>query len=145
MRKYLMFTLLLLLGCTRNATVTDCKLDFEFKSNFQNCVNLFAIRQLGVYVDLEDSWNAYYCLEALTKHHSLLDVNSDMPLFYPSAPDSVNYFCQDLEAWMDWYEKNKCSINMQTANSILNSDSIKWPKFAEELRTMDCVVQILKE
>jgi hypothetical protein len=143
-RFYQLLFCLVLISCSQKPTDDNkCEIDFEFKSNFQNCINIIAARQSGVYTG-EPTYDAYYCLSSLTNYKSLMDMDSDTPLSYPYS-DTINYFCQDLEAWMKWYDQNKCDMTMQKALTSLKDQ--KWPTPFEEYskQGLDCVLHLVKE
>jgi hypothetical protein len=145
MRFTIIIMIWMLFGCSKHKGQPDCQVDYEFKSYFFNSINLISIRQLGVYTDHNTSWSAYKCLKILTKHDSFMDVQSDSPLTYPYS-DSVNYFCKDLENWLQWYEKSKCEITLARANTMLKTEDVSWPPFLEELQIQDlgCTTEVVE-
>jgi len=131
---------LTLISCNQKKVKSELtfKIDYEFKSNFQNCIEIMALRELGHSIRFEYTGRAYQCLKILTCHKGLIDTNSDTPLFYPYS-ETQNYFVEDFIAWSKWYENNKYVINMEIADSLfsLEADSLTWPPFLTEVILKD--------
>lgn len=138
--KKVLLIFLALLSCNQKEQLADsnCTIDYEFRSNFQNCIEIMALRELDHKVRFTYTGNAYYCLQALTGHKSTIDTDSDTPLYYPYSEDR-NYFVEDFKAWSNWYESNKCDLNMKVADSIFKSaqTDLKWPPFLMEITLKD--------
>lgn len=127
-----LIALCVLVACShREKGLTNCVEDFQFKANFQNCIQIISLRDAGYSVDLEYASDAYLCLKVLTNHNSYIDNSSDTPLFYPYSEDTV-YLVEDIKIWSYWYERNKCKFDMSVADSTFKAnsntrDKIKWP------------------
>ena len=133
MKTAMIFLLLFLSlnSCVENRQNSNCEIDFEFKSNFQNCIEIMALRNSGYSIDFNHTVSANMCLKILTQHRSPIDTSSDDPLYYPYAEDR-NFFAEYLTAWSLWFENNKCRMNMKAADSIFRLseskyDSVRWP------------------
>jgi hypothetical protein len=112
-----------------------------FKSQYDNCIQIITMRQVECKkVDCAPSyWDAVYafqCLHALTGVESNIIVNSEDPYFYPTteSKDFTEFYYEDLIRWNDWYEKNKLTMTLSKADSLLKIRSekvgyeIKWPQ-----------------
>ena len=130
----------ILIGCNQKKEVVDfsCRIDYEFRSNFQNCIDIMAHRELGHKVRFTYTGTAYYCLQALTGHKSPIDIDSDTPFYYPYSEEK-NYFIEDFKAWSNWYESNKCVFNMEAADSVFKSKQtdLAWPPSLMEVTLRD--------
>lgn len=129
-------------GCYQTRKTSDCIIDYEFKSRFQNCINIIAVREAGIFID-RNAYTAYYCLQSLTGERGYMDLNSDTPLAY-NYSDTINFFCKDLEVWLKWYDQNKCSFTMKDAQAVLKKDSLDWPLYLEEMKNLECELHIVK-
>lgn len=91
------------IGCSIKEEQRECNIDYKFRSYFMNCIDLTSVRLVGVYIDSENLWSAYNCLETLTKHRSFVDTASD--------------------------DANKCEVTFDVANEILAAEGVSWPQF----------------
>jgi hypothetical protein len=143
MRFILIFVCLFVVSCTtqqqNNNPVSE--VDAAFKMNYDNCIQIITLRQVDCknVECVTDYWNtvfAFQCLHAITGAESNIIVNSDAPYFYPTteSKDYTEFFYEDLIRWNDWYEKNKYSMTLKKADSLLQVRSkavgyeVKWPQ-----------------
>jgi len=140
MKLKVLLIFLVLSSCNQKEQLEDssCRIDYEFRSNFQNCIEIMALRELDHKIRFTYTGTAYYCLQTLTGHKSPIDTDSDTPFYYPYSEEK-NYFVEDFKAWSNWYESNKCDFNMEVADSIFKSKQtdLTWPPFLMEVTLKD--------
>jgi len=109
----ILFTLISVAACRSDKK--KCKIDLHFKLNFENCIKIAELRaDVDTITDLATMSRAFDCLHVLTGHENSAswdDVGFGMY-------DSKEVFERDKKIWMDWYEKNKCYMTMESAQQI---------------------------
>ena len=140
MQRYLMFISIFLLifitciGCNNN----EQKVDLEFKANFQNCLQIISMRQIGkgYVVDIENTEKAFVCLEVITGIKSQVLQLSDTPYFYPDSEEKMyeEVFFEDYQKWSNWFEANKYTYTNKDAKMAFAKYSegmegdLEWPE-----------------
>lgn len=95
-------------GCIHRKDNKSCNIDYEFKSNFLNCILLISQRQTGAIIPDGEIMKAYTSLEAITKRKSNVIDRGDTPYFY-QGNESDSLFFDDMKNWMHWYNINMCN------------------------------------
>lgn len=99
-------------GCEQRKENNSCVIDYEFKSNFLNCILIISQRQAGGIIPDGEIMKAYVSLEAITKRKSNVDDRGDTPYFY-RGNQSDSLFFDDIKNWMHWYNINICNYQFQ--------------------------------
>jgi len=124
--KYFLTPALLALIVSCNTNV--CREDFAFKEKFYNTVNVIELFQGGSPVRAMYRYQAVECLEAITKHKSMVGKDGDTPYFYDYNEDLI----KDIKLWNNWYQDNKCQMTLVKADSLIAAHSemngeLDWP------------------
>lgn len=92
----------------------DCKEDLSFKSNYYQCINV-----------LRRSKNEIVRIEEIREAVIFLSASSGIEAEQFDIENGVFYTKQAMEQsiskWEAWYNKNKCSMTMSKADSLVNS------------------------
>ncbi len=117
---------LLMLGCS---TQNDCKIDLEFKANFDNCIKIaqssLSEDDPNLHLSMSDMVRAIESLETLTEHKSTIIWSCDAFGVYASE----EHFEVDRRRWQNWYQDNKCTITMGLAQQMFNTVRTPLPNY----------------
>ena len=141
--------------CFCFVSCSTCKVDSEFKREFENCL-LFIERtqyvsenptRCGGYTSsLSERIKSIDCMYALTGYLGYVDRGNEPHYLYPDI-DSV---LVDIRIWRQWYENNKCGFTLQMADSIFknfeqrNVDTLQFPKCADGLEFIELPCDIFE-
>jgi hypothetical protein len=136
-----------------------CNEDQALKKEFFNCIRVVEkIQKEGYFLDTDYAESAncrafsIECLAAITGYQGYVDKGNEPHYFYPYS-DTIDYVDVDIKKWQEWYEDNKCTITMQTADSLIKKYSIDygvpglhWPISADSLVNDDkCIYLNINE
>lgn len=134
--------LFFLFGCKN--TNQDCIVDVEFKKNFDNCMQIAELMassdSLNRQIDLVQSSKAFSCLEALTGVSGNL-IQDDVGFGYYSSKED---FEKNKNQWQSWFEKNKCSMSMDSAESLFEKYREPLPAYNDP-KVMERISQLWPE
>jgi hypothetical protein len=142
-KSFVFITLLSFLGCQKK-NQEDCRIDQEFKRNFENCLRIAELRATyeidNNKLDLTEFSKAFNCLEALTGRKNSASWN-DVGF---GAYDSIEGFKKDQQVWLDWYEKYKCSITMDSSELIFAKQREPLPNY-DDSKVMEKIALLWPE
>src|SRR5688572_13496728 len=122
------FTILSLWSCSMD-TREKCQIDFDFKRNFDNCVEIAHLRtgndSRNDLLDISTISRAINCLEILTGSKSKIKWECEGFGLYDDNGD----FTYDQATWAQWYEQNKCTITMEKAEAIFIKTREPFPDY----------------
>jgi hypothetical protein len=128
MRITIIALIFLCLGCSKSSKI-DCRIDENFKRHFDECLRIAELRasydSLNNEIDLAQSSKAFSCLEALTGVSGNI-VKEDVGWGYYK---NIEDFEKDKERWLAWFEKYKCSMNMDSAENKFNKKREPLPDY----------------
>ncbi|MCU0391488.1 MAG: hypothetical protein MUE81_10250 [Thermoflexibacter sp.] len=110
----------------------NCDIDNEFFVNFHNClliISLNEIRQMEFLIRLPKNTNAYQCISLLTGIKGIADLDEKKAYFYDFKNSGRDDVVKDLKYWCEWYNNNKCSMNMEKATAILRKHKLQFPDY----------------
>lgn len=129
-----------LFGCS-STKKSPCEIDLEFGKRFDDCI-LIAKRRVDVdsITDLATMSRAFDCLKVLTGHENSASWDEVGFGMY----DNQEVFERDKKIWMDWYEKNKCYMTMDSAQKVFKENRIPFPNY-DDPKEMELVILRLPE
>lgn len=68
----------------------------------------------------------FECLYAITGYEGRVDKGNEPHDFYPYS-DSIDYMKEDIRIWEEWLEKNKCTMTLEKADSLIYVHSKNFP------------------
>jgi hypothetical protein len=119
----------LMLSCGLNQKEGNCSIDIEFKEQFQNCIRIIEIPEglpTTELISVSDVLQAAKCLEAITHYKNNMKFQNDVMYDMNRTEEELKL---DVKNWMDWYEKNKCSYTMDSAEIAFKSVREKLPDY----------------
>lgn len=92
---------------------TKCKVDEDFKQKFLSCIETLQRSNTGVKTQLLEIQEAVVFLSATTGiEPSNFDIEHGIYL-------DEKEITSDITKWESWYEKNKCTMTLQHADSLV--------------------------
>lgn len=122
----------LFMACGNTNTPNNCSIDYEFQANFENCLAIIMLRQLGKPVSFEQISKAYGALQKITEIESKVKTGSDSPYFYQDS--TYESLFKDLTIWSKWYENNKCHYSMEDAYNVFSQEKMVIPDYSDSLQ-----------
>jgi hypothetical protein len=120
-------TLISVVAC-RSDKKSSCEIDLEFKTKFENCIKIAKLRaEVDTITDLATMSRAFGCLQVLTGHENSASWDEVGFGMY----DNQAVFERDKKIWMDWYEKNKCYMTMDSAQKIFVKNRRALPNYKD--------------
>jgi hypothetical protein len=112
--RIILLHLLILIFAINSCIGNKCVIDKEFKRDFMNNIETVKKWNNGEMYGREKYLDALSYLVSITKIESQMVFDET-----PAYDDSVTLY-HDVNAWLEWYENNKCDYTKTKVDSLLN-------------------------